>query len=132
MKRYVSTGKIEYKPDGWVILNIDKSIINYYKFWVEKFIGKKLSTSFHGSHVTCVAGKYDKGLIKHPRWNEFNKRVVSFEYDSHIYTDKDWFFLGEYFWLRVHCNELIKIRTDLGLRPQPFHPFHSTIGFCCR
>lgn len=132
MKKYVSTGKIEYKNDGWVIMNVDKSLINYYKFWVERFAGRKLSTSYHGSHVTVVAGKYDKGLTKHPRWKEHHGELVKFQYDSYIYTDRDWFCQGEYFWLRIHCNELIQIRTDLGLKPTPFHPFHSTIGFCQR
>lgn len=126
---YSAKGVIRYRGD-WVILDCPHDVINYYKFWVEKFIGKKISTSYHGSHVTVIAGKYDKGYSKHPLWGKYEGQVVEFLYESKIYTDHDWFTRGEYFWLRVDAPILAQLRTELGLKPQPFHPYHLTIGYC--
>lgn len=127
MKTYWSNGKIKYNKN-WVILQISQSIPNYYKFWVEKFTGRKISTSYHGGHVSIIAGKYED-CTKHSLWNKYDGRVIPFEYESKIYTDNNCFILGKYYWLRINCPLLSQIRREFGLKPTPFHPFHITIGY---
>ena len=129
MKQYHASGVIRYKGD-WIILECPNSVVNYYKFWVEKFLGKKISTSYHGTHVTVLAGKHEKGLNKHPLWGKYEGKVVDFTYDSQLYTDNDWFIRGQYFWLRVQCPFLRDLRTELGLKPELRWPYHLTVGYC--
>jgi hypothetical protein len=129
MQTYFAEGVIRYKGE-WITLQCPNDVVNYYKFWVEKFLGKKISTSYHEPHVTVLAGKYEKGLDKHPLWGKYQGRRVEFEYDSTIHTDAPWFTQGKYFWLRVHCPFLRHVRRELGLKPTPYHPYHLTIGYC--
>lgn len=129
MKTYQFDGTLIYKG-GWVLVECPHSVVNYYKWWIEKFIWKKISTSYHSPHITIVAGKYDAGMEKHPCWQKYDgAKVRNILYEAKIYTDNDWFFRGEYFWLRVSHPLLNIIRRELGLRPEPFHPFHLTIGY---
>lgn len=128
-KIYFAHGIIRYKGE-WIIVEAPFGIVNYYKFWVEKFLGKKISTSYHGCHITVLAGKHEKGLDKHPAWGKYEGAKVPFIYSGDIRTDTKWFTQGKYFWLPVECKFLEKVRGELGLKPTPFHPYHLTIGYC--
>jgi hypothetical protein len=128
-KKYEFEGVVKYKEDGWVIINAPLSVVNYYRWWVEKFIGKKTTTSWHSPHITVVAGKYEN-REQHKNWKMFHNKKVKVVYESEIYTDSDWFFKGQYFWLRVESDIIGTIRKELGLVPQPFHRPHLTICFC--
>lgn len=128
-KFYISNGKISYNKDGSVIIYVHPSIIFYYKFWIEKFIGKKISTSYHRPHITILLSKREGNLIKHPNWTKHHNKTVQFKYYSKIYTDNEWFFLGQYFWLRVECPIIYQIRSELGLKPNSGLSPHCTIGF---
>ena len=130
MKSYFAKGKIVYKNDGWIVMECPNSIVNYYKFWVEKFIGKKISTSFHSPHVTIVPAKHEGNLKTHPLWGKYHGQTVEFEYYSDIKTDHQWFFRGQYFWLVVDCPLIYKIRTELGLKPNLKWNTHLTVGYC--
>jgi hypothetical protein len=125
---YFAKGIIRYNKD-WVIIECPHDVINYYKFWVEKFIGKKISTSLHRPHITVVAGKYDKGCDKHPLWRKYDGKELEFKYNSEIFTDSKFLTLGGYFWLRVTCPIIPVLRTELGLNPYLFHHPHLTIGY---
>lgn len=127
-KFYIAKGVVRYKGD-WVIIEAPLDVVNYYKFWVEKFTGKKISTSYHKPHITVLAGKYDKGCEKHPLWGKYENKPVEFKYFSEICTDNNWFNLGEYFWLKVECPLIPVLRSELGLKPYPFHHPHLTIGY---
>jgi len=128
-KLYTAKGVLHYKG-GWIVLEAPHDVVNYYKWWVERFIGKKISTSYHKPHVTVLAGKHEAGVNTHPLWGKYEGKEVVFKYESKLYTDHDWFFLGKYFWLRVHCPFLQQVRTELGLRPNLKWPLHLTIGYC--
>ena len=126
--KYKSFGKITYKDDGWIILECDNSIINYYKRVVEWMIWKKLSTSYHGSHITVLPAKHNGDFRKHPAWKKHDGEKVEFEYSSVIYTNE---LNGSdrYFWLRVECPMIGKIREEFGLNPNLKWPAHLTIGY---
>lgn len=128
-KFYFAKGTIRYKGE-WIIVECPHDVVNYYKFWIEKFLGKKISTSYHDPHITVLAGKHEQGLNKHPLWDKYEGKQVEFKYYSHIYTDNEWFFKGQYFWLRVECPFLATLRQELGLKPELRWPLHLTVGYC--
>jgi hypothetical protein len=115
-KFYFAKGKIRYKGE-WIVVEAPYDIVNYYKWWVEKFIWKKISTSYHKPHITVLAGKHEKGLDKHPLWGKYEGKEVEFKYFSRIETDDRYLSYGRYFWLRVECPFLAQLRTELGLKP---------------
>ena len=127
-KNYEFYGTVAYRGE-WVLIECPLSVVNYYRFWVEKFIGKKTSTSYHKPHITVVAGKYDKGCDKKSEWMKYEGQRVKVTYEPKIYTDNEWMMLGEYFWLRVECPLIPVIRTELGLKPYPYHRPHLTICY---
>jgi hypothetical protein len=129
LEKYQFKGQISYRNDGWVIITCPLSVVNYYRWYIEKYIGKKTSTSYHLPHCTVVAGKYDKGLIKHHNWGKYYNQKVDVFYDGQIYTDNDWFMSGEYFWLKVQCPMIKTIRNSLGLNDKPYHDPHLTVCF---
>lgn len=125
---YKSTGKIVYKDDGWIVLECDNSIVNYYKKVTEWMIWKKLSTSYHGSHVTVLPAKHNGDFRKHINWNKHNGQKVEFVYSPVIYTNE---LVGSdrYFWLKIECPMIAQIREEFGLNPKLKWPAHLTIGY---
>lgn len=121
--RYKAHGTIKYNGN-WLILDAPNSLVKYYKFWVEKFTWKKISTPLFGAHCTVVAGKF-QDVTKHPAWRKYHGKRIEFEYSNIIRTDER----ASYYWLPVYCDELKKIRMELGLEPFPKFPYHITIGF---
>jgi hypothetical protein len=128
MDYYFSKGKIKYKEDGWIILLVPNSIIDYYKSIVEKLTWKKISTSFHSPHVTILPAKYNGDFRKHHNWCLHNNEEVEFKYYSTIYTDKE-VGANRYFWLEIECPMVSTIRKEFGLNPNLRWPLHATIGF---
>ena len=127
-EKYKSTGKIIYKDDGWIVLECHNSICNYYKGVIEKLIWKKLSTSYHGSHITILPAKHNGDFTKHVNWCKYANKTVEFEYSPIIYTNE---LAGSnrYFWLKVDCSIIGKIREEFGLDPKLKFPAHLTIGY---
>jgi len=126
---YFAKGTIRYNGD-WIIVEAPYGVVNYYQWWVEKFLWKKISTSYHKPHITVLAGKHEQGLNKHPLWGKYDGKEVEFKYYTKIHTDSEWFSRGQYFWLRVECPLLPVLRTELGLKPSLKWPYHLTIGYC--
>jgi hypothetical protein len=136
---YFTKGIIRYKTNDWIIIEAPNSVVNYYKWWVEKLTWKKISTSYHGSHITVLAGKHEK-----PRnmaeWAKYDGKEIELKYFSTIYSREDTaeqddgrgkkiLARAQYFWLTVETPWIPKIRTGLGLKPFPKWPPHLTIGY---
>lgn len=127
-KFYFTNGIVRYRPDGWVIIECPFSVVNYYKWWVERMVGKKISTSYHKPHITVVAAKHEPAKIM-ANWKKREGKIVEFKYGSEIRCDNNWPVKASYFWLSVECPEVSDIRIELGLKPQlKFRP-HLTIGY---
>src|SRR5438045_523270 len=129
MKFYFAKGIVRYKDDGWVVIECPYSIANYYKWWVEKFIGKKISTSYHGPHISVVAAKHEPAKNK-ANWKKYEGKIVDFKYFCNLKSDSKFLSRGIYFWLPVECPAIAEIRTSLGLKPNLKWPYHMTIGYC--
>jgi hypothetical protein len=124
-KFYFAKGIVRYREDGWVIIEAPYSVVNYYKWWVEKFIWKKTTTSYHKPHITVVAAKHAPAKNA-ANWKKYDGQVVEFKYYTTIYTDHK----KQYFWLVVESPDIAKIRKSLGLPPELKWPYHLTICYC--
>lgn len=122
-------GKVVYSPSvkdkcdpTWVILQCDKDIINYYKWFLTKK-GVKLDALLWGSHISVIRGgsydKIDTNYIKHWKYND--GLDIKFNYGDLVTNGTHW-------WLEVQSDELEEMRKNLGLQPHPDFGFHITIG----
>lgn len=130
-----STGKLIYDPDRpgltekwWIVLNIPKDIVYYYRWLVKKYTGFILQPPSWGAHISIVKGIKPKNTNL---WKKYNLKHIKFTYTndirwsgdtmSHQYPYKFWF-------IDAYSNELLEIRQELGYYNYPNHKFHITIG----
>jgi hypothetical protein len=133
---YSFKGQVKYKDDGWVIITAPMSVANYYRTVIERLTWKKATTSLHFPHVTLVSGKHFKGLKNHPNWAKHQNEIVEVSYNNTIWSndfvdrDKDGKeYKASYFWVRVDCPLIYKIREELGLPREHKKLPHLTICF---
>lgn len=119
MYPYEAKGKLRYSGN-WVVLDIHPSIAAYYRSVICRLHWVVPTSSFHGSHITVVAGKYQK---PNKNYGYRDGESIKFSYGK-VMTENN-----SYYWLEiVDDSELRDIRLSLGLEPTPFHPFHLTVG----
>jgi len=133
-----STGKLIYTPNKpgaikrnnkwWLVVEVDRSIINYYAYWINRQIikppwlvkGLILQTPQWGGHITVLDGRVDVAKEYQHLWEKYADESITYEYSVEI--EKHW-----KFWvLPVRCNRLNDIREELGLKRD--YNFHVTIG----
>lgn len=140
MNWLTAKGKIVYDPKrggahkrangDWVVCETSNSIVNYYRWWIEREIlnppwavdGIVLNTSRWGAHITILDGRIPvKKEIKNQLWKKYQNQIIEFEYSPEMIKNI------YYFWVMpVRCDLFSKIRQELGLNPN-YH-FHLTIG----
>ena len=119
MNTYEANGKLRYNGN-WVVLDVHPSIASYYRAVIGRLRWVVPTSSYHGSHITVVAGKYQRPL-KNRGYREGEK--INFSYGSVMTED------FSYYWLKItDDSELRDVRENLGLEATPFHPFHLTVG----
>lgn len=129
MAVWKSSGKIKYDPrvergtfkENWIILQCDREIIRYYQHIFYKLYWKKLQTPMWKGHISIVRGETP---LKPENWKLYNGKEIEFSYsfDGEFKTN------GQYFWLSCWSKDFSLIRTSLGLRKDPFVPYHISIG----
>jgi hypothetical protein len=130
-KYYECIGIVNYSDkDGWITMTLPQSLSNYYSWWVKRFIWKGVSTPLYGCHCTILPAKHNGDFRKHSAWKKHQGEKVKVIYESKIYTDNDWFFMGRYFWLRIQTDIVGQIRGEFGLPKELYWPLHATIGYC--
>lgn len=127
MRTFNATGILKYSNSGWLIIETSNSIVNYYKWWVEKLKWIKASTPYYGAHITVIAGKYTPGITQHYNWGKYHGQKITFKYSNEITFEKQQD--GIYFWLPIECEQASRIRQELDLSPLPKFPFHLTVAF---
>jgi len=99
----------------------DDELSKYYRHLFSKeFPHKhKLTRAVWGTHTSIIRGE----VIKNDQlWRLNENKIIEFEYEPGV---KD---SGEYYWLKVYCNELLDLREKYGLPRQPQFGLHLTIG----
>ena len=128
-KYYEFEGKINYKDkDGWIVIDVPHSIINYYKVVIEKLIWKKISTPLYGGHISLLPSKHNGDFRKHFAWKKYHGKKVIVKYSPIIYTNE---LVGNnrYFWLKCETEIVGLIREEFGLEKNLRWPLHITIGY---
>ena len=123
-----SIGKLIYTPkthlassDRWLVLMCDDEISKYYRhlFYKEYPWLGKLTRPVWGTHISVIRGE---NVPRSDLWKMDANKVVEFEYEPGVQDN------GEYYWLKVHCDELLDLRAKYGLQRYPRFGLHLTIG----
>lgn len=130
---YKSIGKLVYSPrthlassERWLVLMADDEISKYYRHLytlqypylnAERY--GKLTRPVWGTHISVIRGEK---VPNFHLWGLANNELVEFEYEPGVQDNK------EYYWLKVKCKYLEKIRKEYGLSPHPRFGYHLTIG----
>jgi hypothetical protein len=133
---FYSTGLIIYDPNrgkmkkritNWCVLQVDKEITRYYRWWVQKELWTTLELPSYDAHCSCVRGEHIKPE-KLSLWKKYHGQTVSFQYDNNIRcnTRPDRNESISHFFIKVESNDLTQIREELGLKVYPY--YHITIG----
>ena len=133
--RFNGVGRIVYDPKRpgmksvqpwWCILEVDREITRYYRWWLQKEKHIILQQPAWDAHISVVRG--ERQCARSPAlWKKYQHERVAFEYEHGILRcveDKDQ--PGQFYWIDVECPRLSEIRDELGL-PVGWR-FHITIG----
>ena len=135
--RFKSVGRLRYSPtnngksirrDGgttkwWLVIDCDSNIGRYYR--------ELYRMAHHGvytiqrpawdAHISIIANEKppDEKL-----WRKYEGRYIEYEYlhkpdGNNLYV-----------WLPVFCEQALDMREELGLKRNPYHPLHLTVGNC--
>lgn len=114
----------------WMIAQSCDDLAAYYRSIVARRFGIRLLKPSFGAHVTVMAE--ERPLRDEAGWKRFHGLRVRFSYTHDVYTN------GSFWWLRVSCPELDRIREHFGVAPAGslgpdgtvLHkvPLHLTVG----
>lgn len=133
---FEGTGKVVYDPhrgsmrnntDWWCVIECDREITRYYRWWLQKEKHVILHQPAWDAHISVVRG--EKRVAKNvSAWKKHHGRRVKFRYEhGDIQVSKDKDAPGYFHWVRVDCPVVDEIREELGLIASwKFH--HLTIG----
>ena len=125
-----STGTIIYDPnrfgmkkrtEWWSILEVDKEITRYYRWWVKNRYWIDLIKPSWDAHISIVRGEKPKPELMH-LWKKYDKQKVDFLYEHKVYKGKK----NEFWMVEVKSPFLLSIRKELCLPTN--WSLHLTIG----
>ena len=130
-------GVIRYDPprpgmkrrtDWWCIVDIDREITRYYRWWVMKEKWIDLKQPSWDAHISVIRGEKPKPQLMH-LWNKYEGKTVEFRYKHEVRqsgdtTNGD---RPDYYWfVEAECEWATNIRKELE---RPFEwKHHITIG----
>ncbi len=118
-------GDMKSRTDWWCIVDVDKEITRYYRWWLQREKHIYLQKPAWDAHISIIRGEY--ACASNPQlWRKYQGQTVNFQYEhGHIRCepDKDG---GVYYWIDVEAPLLNQIRAEFGL-PRGWR-FHITIG----
>lgn len=130
---FISTGRIIYDPprgdmkrrtSWWCVIDVDKEITRYFRWWVRKEYWIDLCKPAWDAHISIVRGEKPAEDKLH-LWKKYHGQKIDFEYSLHVkqssLEDKHFFW-----YVSVHCPVMDDIRTELNMRTGWTH--HLTIG----
>jgi len=125
-----ATGVLRYDPRAttpegevfdpwWLILDCDSALLDRWRKAAEDHYGVRLSYPRWRAHITVVNGEIPR---KKKNWGLRDGEQIEFSYTTRIATD------GTFYWLPVHCEQLLDLRVTLGLPRNPRRSLHMTLG----
>ena len=122
-------GKMKTRTKWWCVLELDKEITRYYRWWIEKELHiHSLVQPAWDAHISIIRGEEPADNLKH-LWKKYDGKVVEFKYEhnpetvgpkvNRNSTDTVWT-------LRIRDPFLLSIRSELG-RPSNWN-LHLTVA----
>ena len=137
MNMIASSGKIVYNPprpglkkkrDWWAIVEVDREITRYFRWWVERELNVKLCKPSWDAHISIIRGERPP-IEKLYLWEKYEGKEIVFKYSVNVRrsgdtTNND---RPQNFWfVEVECPLLREIRDEFGF-PSDWKQ-HITIG----
>lgn len=132
-----STGVIQYDPPRygmkrkttwWAVVNVDKEITRYYRWWVKNRYWVDLCQPSWDAHISILRGEEPDPQLQH-LWKKYDGRKVEFEYSHNVRQSGDTTGFNRpdnYWFVDVKCQFLLDIRKELN---RPTHwKLHLTTG----
>jgi hypothetical protein len=105
---------------GWLIIRVSRKSIEPFLQEI-RADGTRIQCSVWGPHISVVRGENKAAF--HRNWEALKGQRFTLEVSEQIRSGRG------YKWLSINATAgLSKVRTDLGLNPNPRTPFHLTLG----
>jgi len=101
----------------WMILEVDWSIMEYYRYWIAKQ-GEKTCPPLAKCHVSMVRGEEPRDK---DYWQQVLGKKLKITYTNDLQTN------GKHWWLPVTSPDILQVREELGLKPPKFQ-LHLTVA----
>jgi hypothetical protein len=139
MPRFRATGRLRYSPtnngkvirrDGgttkwWLVIDCDPNIGRYYRelYRMDNYSVRTIQRPAWDAHISVIANEQppDKFMSA---WRKHEGQRIEYEYVHYAQSN------GTYVWLPVWCEKALDIREELGLKRNPYHQLHLTVGNC--
>jgi len=134
---FTSTGIIKYDPhrfgmkkktQWWAVVEVDKEITRYFRWWVMKNYWIDLCQPSWDAHISIIRGERPPE-DKMDLWKKYNGQKIEFEYSLNVRRSGDttgWDRPDSYWFVEVKCPLLTQIRDEFGF-PSNWNQ-HITIG----
>jgi hypothetical protein len=119
-------GEMKRRTKNWAVVDVDREITRYYRWWVMKEKWIELYQPSWDAHISIVRGE----RLPNPEfWKKYHGRKIEFKYKHEVRRSGDT--TGNdrpdhYWFVEVDAPFLNEIRTELGLVTG--WKFHLTIG----
>lgn len=122
-------GNLKKKPKWWCVVEVDKEITRYYRWWIERMLHVKgLCQPSWDAHISVIRGEKPTPELMH-LWKKYDGQIVEFEYKHMPRQSGDttgWDRPDHYWFVDVHAPHLLDIRKELE-RPCNWN-LHLTVG----
>lgn len=128
---FKGTGKIVYDPfragmkaktDWWVVIEVDKEITRYYRWWLNYQFGLILDAPAWDAHCSVVRSERPKPGTEH-LWKKLHGKVIDIDF-GHIVKNAP--SKPEFWYIDAYAPEIDEIRNGFGLKT--FHDYHITVA----
>lgn len=125
-----TSGTIVYDPHRfdmkkrtkwWCVVNLDKEITRYYRYWVMHRYWIDLEQPSWDAHVSVIRGEEPPDNLKQ-LWKKYDGQTVEMWYNHSVFQAKK----KEFWTLDVKSEFLTNIRKEFGFKTD--WDFHLTIG----
>ncbi len=114
---FSTTGKIFQAPNWWLFISCEHDLIDYYRWFCQRYGLNVLKSFKSGPHVSISRGERP---VNHAEWKRLLYQKIEIKYSNNIRYNDD------YIWIDVEPKTINQLRIKLGLRTFP--SYHITLG----
>lgn len=126
---------LQKKTEWWCVVNVDREITRYYRWWVDKEILNPLAFDKRGlaepswnAHISVIRGERPAPNLMH-LWKKYDGKQIEFEYSHNVRQSGDTTGRDRpdnYWFVGIKSEFLLNIRREFGF-PSDWN-LHMTIG----